>query len=102
MHQLIGVIFKIVPISLTSPVNIRGPLLATFYQRRVHISKLMRDVVSPFKVVAVNRYTGELTPIFYTNGTLMSGGSTGLMVEDDLYIGQVFGSFILKVSDIEL
>ena len=60
------------------------------------------DIVSPFKIVAMDKDTGELTVLFYSNGSLMSGASTGLIVEEDLYIGQVFGSFILQVRDIGL
>jgi len=60
------------------------------------------DILSPFKVLAMDKQTGELTVLFYSNGSLMSGASTGLIVEDVLYIGQVYGHFLLKVNDIEL
>lgn len=60
------------------------------------------QIQSPFKVLAVNRYSGEQRVLFYSNGYTMSGASTGLIVGDDLYIGQVFGPYLLKVSGVDL
>jgi len=60
------------------------------------------DILSPFKVMAIDKQTGELTVLFYSNGSLMSGASTGLIADEDLYIGQVYGHFVLKVDDIDL
>ena len=60
------------------------------------------EIHSPFKVVAIHRETGEQQTLFYSNGDLMSGASTGLIADGDLYIGQIFGSFLLKVEDVSL
>lgn len=57
---------------------------------------------SPFKVLAMDRATGELVPLFYSDGSFMSSASTGLLIGNELFIAQVFEPFILKINGVEL
>lgn len=56
------------------------------------------DGYSPSTTYAINRQTGQATVLFTNDGALLSGGSTSLVVGDDLYMGQVFSEFLLKIS----
>ena len=60
------------------------------------------DLQSPCKVLAVHKTTGDVTVLFQSSGDLLSGASTGLIADDDLYIGQVVNPYLLKVADIGL
>lgn len=53
---------------------------------------------SPSAVYAINTSTGKSRLIFEDNGKLISGGSTALILNNHLYIAQVFEDFLLKVN----
>ncbi len=54
--------------------------------------------LSPVEVWKVNPETREITSIYYTEGREISAGSTALMLDEKLYICQVFDPYILKVE----
>lgn len=53
---------------------------------------------SPIAVYQCNILTLDCNCLFYTDGRAISAGSTAWIYQDQLYICQVFDSFILKVS----
>lgn len=53
---------------------------------------------SPVEVFQIDPETGQAVSLFYTDGSLISAGSTALIFEKHLYICQVFEPFILKVE----
>lgn len=57
------------------------------------------SLLSPSRTFAINKNTGAARKIFDDNGSSISGSSTGLVIGDDLYLGQVFGDFLLKVKN---
>jgi len=54
--------------------------------------------LSPVEVFLADPATGESISLFATDGSLISAGSTALIVDGSLYICQVFDPFILKVK----
>jgi hypothetical protein len=54
--------------------------------------------ISPVKVWEVDPATREITSLFYTDGSLISAGSTAVFLDGYLYISQVFEPFILQVE----
>jgi hypothetical protein len=54
--------------------------------------------LSPVEVTLVDPRNGQNHPVFYTDGTAISGGSTALIHDNHLYISQVFDPYILKVE----
>lgn len=55
--------------------------------------------LSPCRTYSIDRQTGVAHQIFYDDGSMISGSSTALVVGDNLYLSQVFGNFILKISN---
>lgn len=53
---------------------------------------------SPSAVYAINASTGKSRLVFEDNGKRISGGSTALIFNGQLYIAQVFEDFLLKVN----
>jgi hypothetical protein len=53
---------------------------------------------SPVEVFLADPGTGEITLLFRSDGSLISAGSTVVIFNGTLYIGQVFEPFILKVT----
>lgn len=56
------------------------------------------DKLSPVAAWEVDPVTGNITTLFTTDGSLISAGSTAVMLNGDLYICQVFEPFILRVE----
>ena len=56
------------------------------------------DKLSPVEVFQVDPETGTFVSLFYTDGSLISAGSTAVIYGDYLYICQVFDPFILKIE----
>jgi hypothetical protein len=56
------------------------------------------DNLSPVEVWRVNPETEEITSLFYTDGSLISAGSTAIVMNGKLYICQVFDPFILELE----
>lgn len=54
--------------------------------------------LSPVEVFSTDPETGEVSILFFTDGALISAGSTALIFEGHLYISQVFDSHILKIK----
>ncbi|MCP4312566.1 MAG: hypothetical protein GY790_14990 [Bacteroidetes bacterium] len=57
-----------------------------------------QDKLSPVKVFQTDPETGETETIFSTDGSQISGGSTAIIYNSDLYISQVFEPYILKIK----
>lgn len=55
------------------------------------------EKISPVEVWEVDPATREITSLFYTDGSLISAGSTAVVLEGKLYINQIFDPFILCV-----
>ena len=53
---------------------------------------------SPVDVFLADPETGEYTTLYSTEGESISGGSTAIIFENQLYISQVFDPWILKVE----
>lgn len=53
---------------------------------------------SPVEVWSVDPETREITTLYYTEGDVISAGSTALMLQGKLYICQVFDPFILEIE----
>lgn len=56
------------------------------------------EKLSPVEVFLVDPGTGQAASLFYTDGSLISGGSAAVVFENHLYICQIFEPFILKVE----
>lgn len=54
--------------------------------------------LSPVDVFLADPATGEISTKFSTDGSDISGGSTAIIYDDQLYICQVFDPFLLKVE----
>ena len=57
------------------------------------------ETLSPSKTYSINKKTGAAKPIFYDDGSIISGSSTALVIGNDLYLSQVFEGFVLKISN---
>ncbi len=55
--------------------------------------------LSPSNTYAINMQTGSARAIFSDNGKLISGSSTALVINENLYLAQVFGEFIMKITN---
>lgn len=53
---------------------------------------------SPVDVFLADPATGEISTIYSTDGSDISGGSTAIIYDDQLYICQIFDPFLLKVE----
>lgn len=53
--------------------------------------------ISPVEVWEVDPATREIKSLFYTDGSLISAGSTAALLNGNLYISQIFDPFILCV-----
>jgi hypothetical protein len=53
---------------------------------------------SPVEVFLINPQNGQISSLFYSDGSAISGGSTAIIHDQSLYICQVFDSYLLKVS----
>ncbi|MCF8346702.1 MAG: hypothetical protein K9G38_05780, partial [Bacteroidales bacterium] len=53
---------------------------------------------SPVEVWEVDPATREITSLFYTDGSLISAGSTAVVLNGKLYISQIFDPFMLNVD----
>ncbi len=53
--------------------------------------------ISPVEVWEIDPATREIKTLFYTDGSLISAGSTAVVLNGKLYISQVFDPFILSV-----
>lgn len=58
----------------------------------------LRKQRSPSKVYAFDPITGHSQPIFVDDGRLISAISAALPVNDQVFLGQVFDSFLLRCS----
>lgn len=56
------------------------------------------DILSPSKTFAIDKSTGKSTLIFSDDGAQISGSSTAVAVGDNLYLGQVFAGYLLKIT----
>ncbi len=54
--------------------------------------------LSPVEVWKINPQTREIKSLFYTDGSLISAGSTAVLLNGKLYISQVFESYIIEVG----
>lgn len=54
--------------------------------------------LSPVDVYLADPSSGEISTLYSTNGSAISGGSAAIIFEDHLYICQVFEPFLLKVE----
>ncbi len=52
---------------------------------------------SPSEVWIINRFTGESTIVFRSDGSLISAASGAVIYKNYLFIAQVFDNFVLKV-----
>jgi hypothetical protein len=83
--------------------NIRihgGKLLSPGHSRPFKFISHARnpEKLSPVDVYLADPATGEISTIYSTDGSDISGGSTAIIYENHLYICQVFEPFILKVE----
>jgi hypothetical protein len=62
------------------------------------VHSLQPKVKSPSEVYAIHATTGKSRMLFKDDGKRISGGSTAMIVDNYLYIAQVFEDFVLKVS----
>jgi hypothetical protein len=53
---------------------------------------------SPVEVFLINPQNGEVSTLFYSDGSVISAGSTAILRDRTLYICQVFEPFLLKVA----
>jgi len=53
--------------------------------------------ISPVEVFLSNPETGTTESLFFDDGTRISGGSTAVIYNDNLYISQVFEPYILRI-----
>ena len=56
-----------------------------------------RSKNSPVEVWEIDPATREIRSLFYTDGSLISAGSTAVVLNGKLYISQIFDPFILSV-----
>lgn len=56
--------------------------------------------LSPVEVWEINPVNNSVKSIFYTDGSLISAGSTAILLNGKLYISQVFDPFILEVETV--
>jgi hypothetical protein len=57
------------------------------------------EKLSPCKTYSINKNTGSAKLLFDTDGSMVSGVSTSLIIGHDLYMGQVFSNYLLKISN---
>lgn len=57
------------------------------------------SALSPCKTYSINKYTGASKLIFEDEGKLISGSSTALIIGNDLYLSQIFGEYVLKITN---
>lgn len=55
--------------------------------------------ISPSRTYAINKQTGNATVIFNDDGKIISGSSTAIVYNNSLYLAQVFGDYILKITN---
>ncbi len=53
---------------------------------------------APSLIYSIHLRSGEIKPIFYNDGRIISAASVGVQYRDTLYIGQIFNSYILRYS----
>jgi hypothetical protein len=53
---------------------------------------------SPVEVFLIDPQDGQITSLFYSDGSVISAGSTAIILDHSLFICQVFEPFLLKVS----
>jgi len=61
-----------------------------------HAKKASR--LSPVKVFLIDPESGKHRVVFENDGSLISGASTALMYDNQLYLSQIFEGFLLKVA----
>lgn len=73
-------------------------VLVTAHLRPIAFLKHYKDAknISPTVVYKVNIFTGEYKAIYVNDGSAISGASTALYYKGQLYLSQVFESFLLK------
>ena len=78
----------------------KGQLLTACHVKPLRFIKYVKNPEkhSPVEVFQVDPETGQAVSLFYTDGSLISAGSTAVIFESHLYICQVFEPFILKVE----
>lgn len=59
---------------------------------------LSNTIKSPSHIYTVNPETGESKAIYKNNGSQISGSSTAMVIDGNLYISQVFENYLLKVK----
>ena len=57
------------------------------------------NTLSPSYTYAIDKQTGAAKLIFSDDGSMISGSSTGVVINNDLYLAQVFDGFVLKISN---
>jgi DNA-binding beta-propeller fold protein YncE len=55
---------------------------------------------APSLIYSIHLERGEIKPIFYNDGRIISAASVGVQYRDALYIGQIFDSYILRYSGV--
>lgn len=56
------------------------------------------EKLSPVEVWEVYPETGEIKSLFYNNGSIISAGSTAVVLNGKLYVCQVFDPFIVEIA----
>ncbi|HQV77453.1 MAG TPA: SMP-30/gluconolactonase/LRE family protein [Chitinophagales bacterium] len=62
------------------------------------LSAYFPNVLSPCKTYAINKKTGAERLIYANDGSQISGSSTAIVVDENLYLSQVFSGFIMKIT----
>jgi hypothetical protein len=60
---------------------------------------LLPENLSPSRTYSINKQTGEARMIFDDDGSTITGSSTAVVHGSSLYLGQVFGEFVLKIEN---
>jgi hypothetical protein len=76
-----------------------GQLLTTGHVKPLKFIRHTSDPEkrSPVAVYRIDPVSGEISVLFYTDGSAISAGSTAVMYNGDLFISQIFEPFILRV-----
>lgn len=79
-------------------------ILVTAHLRQVAFLNHYKNAknISPTVVYKVNITTGRSKAVYANKGTAISGGSTALMYQGNMYIAQVFEPFLLKCEAVDV
>ena len=73
-------------------------IIATHPNKFKFVLHALFKLKSPSAVYSHHLNSGKTERIFYDKGKIISGSSTAIKIENDLYISQVFEDFIIKVD----